>query len=297
VTPEQLAEAFAEEAAPLFRELVARELAPLRERLAVLEARHAPPVCIVGATIDRAGHLIAARSDGTMQDLGLVVGRDAEVPDVARLLEGITPKGVLLEAPPVPDTAAIAAMVDSAVERSIAALPVPRDGTSVDPAEVERMVEDKVAARVAEIPVPKDGTSVTVDDVAPMIAAEIARCAPPAPVVDESMVELVARRVFDTLPKPKDGKDGIASRDEVTAAARAAVADAVPGEVERAIAEAIKAVPRMEYRGVWTPGSYAKGDVTTFGGHAWICRVEQSEAKPGTCPDWQLMVKKGRDAR
>lgn len=40
MTPEQLGEAFAEEAAPLFRELVARELGPLRERLVVLEARH-----------------------------------------------------------------------------------------------------------------------------------------------------------------------------------------------------------------------------------------------------------------
>ncbi len=56
------------------------------------------------------------------------------------------------------------------------------------------------------------------------------------------------------------------------------------------------AFPVPMYRGVYADGeSYEKGDMVTWGGSVWHCQADTTE-KPGT-DDWQLAVKKGRDAR
>src|SRR6187200_1074277 len=53
----------------------------------------------------------------------------------------------------------------------------------------------------------------------------------------------------------------------------------------------------LTYRGVHVPGqAYAPGDLVTAGGSAWYCHAPTTTA-PGAGPDWQLMVKRGRDAR
>lgn len=201
-------------------------------------------------------------------------------------------------------------VVDEAVEKAVAAIPVPKDGKSVTVEEavdafrpdVERMVAEAVAA----IPVPQDGKSVTIDELRPMVDEVVAKAVaaiPPAKDgrdgrdADPNEIELVVRRLFDELPKPRDGRDGIATREEIITVVREAVAAAVPSEVEKAVTEAIKSVPRLEYRGVWSEAEYQKGDAVSFGGSLWICRTDQTAAKPGTSPDWQLAVKKGRDAR
>lgn len=53
----------------------------------------------------------------------------------------------------------------------------------------------------------------------------------------------------------------------------------------------------LRYLGVHVAGkTYDVGDLVTAGGSAWYCgRTTMSE--PGKSPDWQLMVKRGRDAR
>jgi hypothetical protein len=54
--------------------------------------------------------------------------------------------------------------------------------------------------------------------------------------------------------------------------------------------------PVPVYRGVYKQGeTYARGDVVTWGGHAWHCEKETAE-KPDTT-DWAQMVKKGRDGK
>ena len=56
-------------------------------------------------------------------------------------------------------------------------------------------------------------------------------------------------------------------------------------------------IPGLRYLGVHVAGKpYAVGDVVTHGGSAWYCGHETSDA-PGASPEWQLMVKRGRDAR
>lgn len=52
----------------------------------------------------------------------------------------------------------------------------------------------------------------------------------------------------------------------------------------------------LQYLGVHVGGkSYDAGDVVTHGGSAWYCGRSTTGA-PGASPDWQLMVKRGRDA-
>lgn len=60
-------------------------------------------------------------------------------------------------------------------------------------------------------------------------------------------------------------------------------------------------VPALLYRGVFEDGrTYEKGDVVTWGGHAWIAK-ESTAGKPGVTSEasraWQLAVKAGREGR
>ena len=47
---------------------------------------------------------------------------------------------------------------------------------------------------------------------------------------------------------------------------------------------------------MWPGKTYDVGDVVTAGGSAWYCGSPTTDA-PAQSPDWQLMVKRGRDAR
>lgn len=60
---------------------------------------------------------------------------------------------------------------------------------------------------------------------------------------------------------------------------------------------ALEAFP-MKYVGVYQSGrSHKKNEVATFAGGLWICRADETKAKPGDGPDWQMCVKAGRDGR
>jgi hypothetical protein len=53
----------------------------------------------------------------------------------------------------------------------------------------------------------------------------------------------------------------------------------------------------LRYLGVHVAGkTYDVGDVVTHGGSAWYCGAPTTDA-PAQSPAWQLMVKRGRDAR
>ena len=53
----------------------------------------------------------------------------------------------------------------------------------------------------------------------------------------------------------------------------------------------------LRYHGVHVPGkTYDVGDLVTCGGSAWYCGRTTTGA-PRHSPDWQLMVKGGRDLR
>jgi hypothetical protein len=52
----------------------------------------------------------------------------------------------------------------------------------------------------------------------------------------------------------------------------------------------------LKYAGVYQrANAYARGNVVTHDGSAWICIAEKSLSAPGASAEWQLMVKAGRD--
>lgn len=54
----------------------------------------------------------------------------------------------------------------------------------------------------------------------------------------------------------------------------------------------------LRYSGTWQRAlQYTQGDVVTHDGSAWVCLSPETKAKPGDGADWQLFVKKGRDAK
>lgn len=73
------------------------------------------------------------------------------------------------------------------------------------------------------------------------------------------------------------------------------------GNKRRLLEERVKALeakPTMRYCGIWKDEpAYAPGDVTTHDGSMWIAREANIACRPSTTGDWQLCVKKGRDAR
>jgi hypothetical protein len=82
------------------------------------------------------------------------------------------------------------------------------------------------------------------------------------------------------------------------------LAEAINEAVERYIEpleariKELEARPTMKYSGVWNATTrYAAGDVTTFDGSMWICHHDSLGNKPNETRDWQLCVKRGRDAQ
>jgi hypothetical protein len=56
-------------------------------------------------------------------------------------------------------------------------------------------------------------------------------------------------------------------------------------------------VDAMIYRDVFKEGdTYQAGDAVTWGGCVWVAKSD-TKAKPGTCDEWRLAVKKGRDGK
>lgn len=78
----------------------------------------------------------------------------------------------------------------------------------------------------------------------------------------------------------KDGVNGIATREELKAAAQEVFADFQV----RTFADV--------WQGTYKPGElYTRGVFTTWGGSLWLA-LSDTKAKPGETPDWKLVVKK-----
>lgn len=52
----------------------------------------------------------------------------------------------------------------------------------------------------------------------------------------------------------------------------------------------------IRYKGFWKPGIYLEGDIVTEQGSAWVCLRETNERPHHTATDWNLFVRKGKDA-
>jgi len=145
-----------------------------------------------------------------------------------------------------PDEASIRRMIGDA----IAALPAPRDGTSVTLIDVEPLVAAAVARAVRDLPPAKDGVSVTLDDVKPLIAAETERAVAALPLPDlVEPVETAVAAAVAALPPAIDGKSVTLDdvRPLIAQEAERAVAALPPVDViapvEAAVAAAVSALP------------------------------------------------------
>lgn len=307
------------ELAPVIREYVAAETAPLVARINALEGRPLPTpkdgVGIANGFKDASGVLILTLTDGNTLNTGIrdgAPGKDAEP----------------VEAPVLPELPDVEAMVKSevaaavlpAVEKAVAALPPAepgKDGEDYDPEELRKAVAEAVAA----LPKPRDGESVTLDDVAPVVA--------------QAVTEAVQRAV-EGLPVAKDGvglagamidRDGgliLTLTDGSTKAlGRVVGKDGEPGKAgndglgfddlsvdydgertltfkwargEKTREHSLK-LSHPIYRGVREVGRmYERGDSISYGGNTWIA-MKDTDAQPAEGPDWKMAVRRGRDGK
>ncbi|MDP9991973.1 hypothetical protein J2W28_001001 [Variovorax boronicumulans] len=143
------------------------------------------------------------------------------------------------------------------IDATINALPAVRHGKDADPAEVARLVQEAVAA----LPAPKDGTSVTIEEVAPLVAEEVGKAvaALPEPAkgkdADPELVASLVRDEVAKLPPAEPGKSVTVEEvapliaEQVRVAVEALPApengkDADPESIAQLVREAIDAVPK-----------------------------------------------------
>jgi hypothetical protein len=196
------------------------------------------------------------------------------------------------------DMAAVAQMVADAVAQAVAALPPAAKGEKGDPGlrgepgaagkdadipALQSFLQAEIKAAVAQIPPAKDGkdgATVHPDTVA-------------------LMVRDAADKVVETLPKPRDGRDGFSLEDFTATTSedgRTLTLAFQRGDVRKEFNLKLRAV---NYHAVWREGTYQQDDIVTLGGCAWIAMRETSErpGTPGADTGWRLMVKNGRDGK
>ena len=124
-----------------------------------------------------------------------------------------------------------------------------------------RELFDPVALRVAELEAGGGRVAIALDTVTASLGALGTR------------LETLEQRAPMPGPPGPPGRDGVDGKDGQ---------DGKPG---------------LRYLGVHVAGkTYDLGDLVTAGGSAWHC-ARTTTGAPGTSADWQLMVKRGRDAR
>lgn len=212
-------------------------------------------------------------------------------------------------------------LVRAEVAKAVAAIPLPKDGKDADPEAIKAEVAKAVAAlppaskgdpgksvtpedarpmleaMVKALPVPKngeDGKSVSLDDLLPVVESFLAKWA----LETERRVMDQHQRFMDSLPRPKDGKDGsdgFGFEDlsvEYDGARTVNLKFVRDGRTK----EFPIRLPVPIYRGVWTAGAYEECDTATRSGSLWQAQ-RNTDGVPGVSADWKLVVKAGRDGK
>lgn len=194
------------------------------------------------------------------------------------------------------------------IEEAVKAIPVPKDGkdgSSVTLDQVMPLLKTDIERLVSEIPVPSngrdgkdgkdgvDGKSITVDDIRAALELQHTKW-----VLDfERRSQEYLQKLFDAVPKPKDGRDAFDLENIDIALAddeRKLTLAWVRGE-ERVERSVILNYPI--YRGVYKHGEkYQRGDTVTFGGSTFTA-IRETDSKPETDDSWKLSVKRGRDGK
>lgn len=203
------------------------------------------------------------------------------------------------------DPELVRSLVAEVVESVLAGWERPKDGEpgkSVTIEDVMPAIEETITKAIAARPLPVSVKSGFIDRDNKLILAKsdgsldvlgevVGRDGHNGTDVDMDDVKAHITRMFEAIPKPKDGIgfEGMAldvrDGDGVYATWKA-------GDEHRE-----QRLPVPIYRGVWKPDTvYYKGDMATWAGSCWHC-LEDGTAKPETdAKAWKLAVKRGNDA-
>lgn len=242
---------------------------------------------------------------------------------------------------------ALPSLVAAAVADAVAALPAPAPGKDADPEAIRQMVSEAVAAlpaaepgkdadpelvrelivaEVARLPPPPAGKDADPEWVHQLVAEAVASLPAPQPGKDadpEIMRQMIADAVA-ALPAPEPGKDADPAEVErlVTETVERTLAgwerpkdgtsvtiDEVAPMIERAVTEAVAALPQPEPGKPGAPGKlgmvrawedrvFYEAEVTTFDGALYQAQRDTGHAPPHE--DWLCIVSRGEagaDAR
>jgi hypothetical protein len=322
-----------DELRPMVTEIVARSVADLPEpkpgkdadETAIVEsviARIPKPQDGKSVTIDDVRPLIAEAveaipkpQDGKSIPRDVVVSMVAE--EVARAAVGISGE---------PDRAMLERIVLAEVEKRVAALPVPKDGVTLE--EVRPALEEMVEKRVAALPMPKDGESIdpevvkalvvetvrtTLDtwerpkdadpvEVAKLLIPEVERAVANLPRLTGTVVDREGNLIASYSDGRKDNLGNVLGRDGSGFDSIEPIEDDLTYGVRfgrgNDAKEMVWAKPTLADidKGIWKPGAYRRGAGVTCKGSFWICRKD-TEQKPADGGDWRLAVRAGRDGK
>lgn len=288
LSPRQL-EAFSRATGELVRDLVAKSLAPITERLAALEARPLPERGEKGDPGEKGekgddgepgipGEPGAPGERGEKGEKGDpgIAGERGEKGD-----KGDPGERGEKGDPGEPGPPGASVTVDDVMPALMKAL---EDAiASIEP-QAGKDGRDGIDG--------KDGTSVTLEDLEPVLRSMQAEWA----LDFERRAQALFQDAVAKMPKPKDGVDGFSLEDlsfEFDGERRMTFRFE-RGELKK---EHTVRLAHVIDRGVWKEGNvYERGDGVTFGGSFWIAQKDTDD-KPGTSDAWRLAVKKGRDGK
>ena len=136
------------------------------------------------------------------------------------------------------------------------------------------------------------GKDVTINDIKTVMDNQIAVWA----LEFERRAADVLQKAVNSLPKPKDGVDGIGFDDleVVQLSGKQLQIIFKRGDQKK---EFTVNMPIVVDTGVYNSiKTYTKGDGVTYGGSFWIAQVNNPGQGPGKGAEWRLAVKKGKDA-
>ena len=278
--------AVASTVAPVVRELMVQAAAPLLERIALLEQRDTQIAELKAEIVALRAEKSAAPSEWFTTISKMVESQVSSLPAAPAWKDAdpdVIAQMVAAEVAKLPapkdgekgadgisvDMAALEILVETRVQRAMAAIPVPEDGKdgppvditvvdaliadrvkalplpkngedgkSVDPDQIEALVSQQVQKAVAAIPVPKDGKSLTVDDVAPLVVSEVSKAVSALPVPKDGVgfVDAVVDRSGHLVLTRSDG----VTKDVGAVVGR----DVDMADVAKSIAEEVAKIPR-----------------------------------------------------
>lgn len=182
-------------------------------------------------------------------------------------------------------------------QHALALLPALQNGKDADMDEIKRYLDELLLKHAEQQRPPALDIAPTVEE----IAAHFERRFSDLTLAWERQVREATEKALDKIPVPENGKPG---RD----ALELEDFDLSLGEDMRTVTLSLKrgdvsvvksvrlatVIDRGQYN---SKNVYERGDGVSHGSSFWIAQADDPEGAPGTCDDWRLAVKKGRDGR